>query len=136
MPRPEKYSSPEMKAVAHDYHVLKRQQDLREKIITKLGGKCMLCGTTNPAHLKLIGNASKNWNKRWADVKAFPALFALRCANCDIESLQLAARMKLEGMANILFKDTMNLQAIDAATNEGFANEPTETDQVATADPI
>lgn len=121
MPRPEKYSSPEMKAIAHDYHVLKRQQDLREKIITKLGGKCSLCGTTNPAHLKLIGNASKNWNKRWADVKAFPALFALRCANCDIEASNLATRMKIEGMANILFQDTMKQSNTDAILN--FENE-------------
>lgn len=110
MPRPEKYSSPEMRAVAHDYHVMKRQQDLKEKCITKLGGKCEVCGTTNEKHLKLIGNASKSWNKRWADVKAFPNLFALRCANCCLETSQHVIQRRIEELADTLFKDAMSMK--------------------------
>lgn len=122
MPRPEKYSSPEMRAVAHDYHVLKRQQDLRAKCITKLGSKCDVCGTTKELHLKLVGDASKSWNKRWASVKSFPDLFSLRCANCCLEASQRAIMNKLEELSNVLFKDAMNMKQCDTET----VNTPTQ----------
>jgi hypothetical protein len=125
MPRPEKYSSPEMRDLAHDYHMGRRQQELRDKILAKLGGKCVVCGSNNPDHLKLCGSASKNWNKRWADVKTFPHLFTLQCANCSLEAVQFATRIRLKDMADILLKDTLR-----------NGNESRPADKTVTVNPI
>lgn len=117
MPRPRKYSSSELASLAHDYHVLKREQELRAKIVTKLGSKCDRCGSTNERHLKLVGKSPKSWAQRWRDVKNFPEAFKLTCANCDIEALHRATEKRLDEMSHTLLQDVMKQSSVEPVEN-------------------